>query len=61
MNISTLGNAPEAGVLDEPDTAMPVQQSSHTVYWPARLHRMDTVTANLDWRACTATPLSGVS
>ncbi len=25
-----------------------------------RLHRMDTVPAYLDWRACTATPLSEV-
>ncbi len=41
------------GVLDKPCSAKPAQ--------PARLHRMDTVPAYVDWRACTATPLSGVS
>jgi hypothetical protein len=49
------------GVLDEPYSAKPAQRSSHTVYRPARLHRMKTVPAYVDWRACTATPLSGVS
>jgi hypothetical protein len=31
------------------------------VYRPVRRHRMDTDTVYLDWRACAATPLSGVS
>jgi hypothetical protein len=29
-------------------------------YRPARLHRMDTVPAYVDWRAGTATPMSGL-
>jgi hypothetical protein len=35
------------------------QRSSHTGL--PRLHRMDTVPAYVDWRACTATSQSGVS
>ncbi len=39
---------PEAGVLDEPYSAKSAQRSSHTDYRPARLHRIDTVTAYAD-------------
>jgi hypothetical protein len=42
------------GVLEEPYSAKPAQLSSQ------RLHRMDTVPAYVDWRVCTATPLSGI-
>jgi hypothetical protein len=42
------------GVLDEPCSARSAER-------PARLHRMDTVPAYVDWRACTATLLSGLS
>jgi len=42
------------GVLDEPYSAKPAHP-----YRLARLHRMDT--AYVDWRACTATPLSRIS
>jgi hypothetical protein len=50
-----------AGVLDEPDAAKPDQWSNHTgppgyIGWT-----VDTVPANVDWRACTATLLSGIS
>jgi hypothetical protein len=51
---------PEAGVLEEPDSAKPAQLSSHTGP-PSYICRMDTVPAYVDWRACTATPRSGVS
>ncbi len=47
--------------LDEPYSAKLAQWNSHTAYRPARLHRTDTVPACVDWRACTATPLTGVS
>ncbi len=40
--------SPEAIVLDEP-------------YSANRLHRMGTVPVHVDWRACTASPPSGVS
>jgi hypothetical protein len=45
-------------VLDEPYSAKPAQQSGHTAPPPPGLHRMDTVPAYVDWRACTDTPLS---
>jgi hypothetical protein len=48
----------EAVALDEPYSAMPAHRSSHR---HARLQRMDTAPGYVDWRACTATPLSGVS
>jgi hypothetical protein len=47
------------GVLDEPYSAKPAQLRSHS--WPDRLERMDIVPAYLDWQACTATPMSGLS
>ncbi len=40
-------------------SAKPAQRSSHT--GPPTRHRMDTVPAYVDWRACTATPLSGLT
>ncbi len=47
------------GVLDEPYSAKRAQRSSHPSLPGGR---MDTVPAyNIDWRACTATPLSGES
>ncbi len=49
-----------SGGLDEPYSAKPALPSSDTGP-PARLHRMDTVPAYVDWRACTATPLSVVT
>jgi hypothetical protein len=47
-------------VLDEPNSAKPAQRSSHTDR-SASPHIMDMVPAYVDWRACTATPLSGIS
>ncbi len=35
---------PEAGVLDEHDSAKPAQRSSHR---PAKLHRVDTVPCSI--------------
>jgi hypothetical protein len=49
----------EEGVSDEPYSAKPSQRSG--LYRHARLRRIDTVPAYVDWRGCTATPLSGVS
>jgi hypothetical protein len=42
------------GVLDEPYSARPGYICMYS-------NRMDTVPAYVDWRACTATPLSGLS
>ncbi len=50
---------PEVKVLDEPYSAKPAQLGSHT--GAARLHSIDTAPAYVDWRASTATPLSGIS
>ncbi len=52
---------PEAGVLDEPDSAKPAQLSSHSgppgyIGWTQL-----TVPAYVDWRVWTASSLSGVS
>ncbi len=49
------------GVLDEPYSAKPAQLSSPTgppsyIRWT-----VDTVPTYVEWRACTATPLSGFS
>ncbi len=35
--------------------------SAEELYWPARLHRMYPVPAYVDWRACTATKLTGLA
>ncbi len=51
---------PVVGVLDEPDSAKPAHRSSHTGP-PGYIRWTDTVPAYEDWRACTATPLSGIS
>ncbi len=53
--------SPGLGVLDEYDSAKPAQRSSHTgppgcIGW-TRFQ----LPAYVEWRACTATPLSGVS
>jgi hypothetical protein len=48
------------GVLDEPYSTKPAQRRSHTCL-PGYIGWTDTVPAYVDWRACTATPLSGVS
>jgi hypothetical protein len=45
---------PEAGVLDEPYSAKPAQRSSHT-------GPPGYIAAYVDWRACTATLLRGIS
>jgi hypothetical protein len=49
------------GVLNEPYSAKPTHRSSNTgppgyIGWT-----VDTVPAYVDWRACPATPLSGIS
>jgi hypothetical protein len=49
------------GVLDERYSAKPAQRISHTGPPGYTVHRMGMVPAFVDWRACTATPLSGVS
>ncbi len=54
--------SPVVGVLDEPYSAKPAQRSSHTcppgyIGWTG----LDMVPACVDWRACTATLLSGIS
>ncbi len=49
----------EAGVLDEPYLAKPAQRSIHTGL-PGFLG-WTRFKPNVDWRACTGTPLSGVS
>jgi hypothetical protein len=48
---------PEGGVLDEPDSAKPAKRSSHTgpPDWTAFQPMY------VDWRACTATPLTGLA
>ncbi len=46
---------------DSDEGTYTVVLSKPVVIRPARLHRMDTVPAFVDWRACTATQLSGVS
>jgi hypothetical protein len=51
---------PEAGVLDELYSANPAQRSSHTGP-PGYIGWTRFQPTYVDWRACTATPLSGVS
>jgi hypothetical protein len=49
------------GVLDEPYSAKPAQRSSHTGS-PGYIGRTRfQLPAYVDWRACTATPLSRIS
>jgi hypothetical protein len=47
---------PGPGTLDI-NLSQPSPLIAELLYWPARLHRMDTVPAFVDWRAGTATPL----
>jgi hypothetical protein len=49
----------ETGVLDELYSVKPAQLSSHT--GPPGYVGCTPVPAYVDWRACTATPLSGIS
>jgi hypothetical protein len=51
---------PEVGVLEEPDSAKPAQLSSHTGP-PGYIGWTRFQVQHVDWRACTATPRSGVS
>ncbi len=49
------------GVLEEPYSAKPAQRSSHTGSQGYIGWTLDTAPAYVDWRACTATTVSGLS